>query len=228
MRRLPALVVGVTLLLSGTAASSHAAVKRPKPRPAPLRYYFHSAGGGYLNDWQADTGAMQEVRAPHGSTLSLSPPTGTTPATVGSSYPRVAGNPRYATFALPYTGKVTSICLDLWAKASYGPPTSPVLYVMTAIVPPGLSLADAAQGTGYLNTTDHGTVVNYDQSLVRFTKLLLFAPGTTVPAGSSLIVGGTSVVNNPDWTMSYDSTTYFSSVTFNTPTCTAQRIGGRP
>jgi hypothetical protein len=221
--RVRRVVAGAFAVLLGLAVPATAA----KPRP-PAPYYFHSASGGYQADWRADRAAATSGRAPAGSALSTSAPRGSTVAQAVSTSPRFPGMPTEATFALPVSGPLTSVCVDVWVSSHFGVPTSPVLYVYLGIAPPGLSPANDPQETRLIQPTDHVTSpATYTQgTVIRLTKLLLFPPHTVAPKGSSFIIGANSALNNPDWTLYYDAVSRPSSVTFNARGCTARPVPG--
>ena len=186
-----------------SASSSHA---------SSVKLYFHSAGGGYLNDWQADPQIPLDDAAPAGSTLDAKAPTKTTDARAQSTFPnRSSGYPLQPTFSLPFTGDVTTVCVDLWVQSSdsgvTGMTFTPMFDIGTAA-----ALEDVAVPAG--------------SGLTRVTKLVkpaANAPKITVPKDSEFIVAG-YMVNDPDFTLVYDSVAHPSSITLNATECKAAPV----
>jgi len=229
----PRIILALTMagLVGVTAAIVPADAK---PRTA-ARYYFHTGVGSYLDDWKADPGALRDLRAPAGSVMSTKAPARTTDATaLSNGHPRVIGAPQAPSFALPFTGTLKNICLDFWARGQ-----TPINYVAsTQKAPPVLTslLSIATKGTipsaqvpfgvAYPISAGDGWPTD-GTSLARRTKLLTF-PAPVVVQPNSVLLFGTwdfPLYTSPNWTMSYDTRTHPSSVSFNVKSCTPLPVG---
>jgi len=200
----PVLAVAVT-------ASGLGLMMTTSSQAAPVKLYFHSANGGYLQDIAADP----ESDYPAGSTLDAKAPTATTDseARSGNPYP-IGGLPLMPTFALPYVGDVTSVCLDVWVKSTLNVPLGGLLVVSSFSTPDDdLALTDY-EATPY----DNG-------ALVRVTGLVKpdGVAKHTIPKDTYFLIHGYTV-NDNDMTLVYDSVTHPSSITINPTTCKAPPV----
>ena len=198
----PVLAIGLVAAGLGvmTATSSHA---------SPVKLYFHSATGGYLADWEADPDSFDAANAPKGSTTDAKAPTKTTDSFAQSTSPyRWSGLPTQPSFSLPFAGDVTSVCLDVWLKSTESAVAG--INVSTNFYTPanttlGMVTATAAPGSGILRLT-------------ALVKPSANAPKHTIPKDTELIIAG-FLVDDPDFTLVYDSVAHPSSITINATEC---------
>lgn len=109
-------VLGVALVATGLALMTSSS-----SQAAPVKLYFHSAAGTYQGDFAADPTGVGSG-APAGSTLSPAAPSKAADATA-MAYTALGApsEPLSPTFTLPFTGDVTTVCLDFWVKSAADP-----------------------------------------------------------------------------------------------------------
>jgi hypothetical protein len=170
------------------------------------RLFLHSASGSYANDALGTA----PFTAPAGSTWSAAPPTRTTSATALHRWASVPGSPVTPTFRVPFTGTIRNVCIDFYVQSqtfTYQPPpprTGTPIWINIRFYPgtPGVEFKElnsfgfTTVGPGILRITGHIT-----------------APGGAldVTEGQPVVIIGAGV-NNPDWTLYYDSVTHPSSL----------------
>jgi hypothetical protein len=205
MRRI-ALPLALALLGAGVVTASASDAR-------PVKLYLHSAGGSYVDDWNADRTAATESRAPNGSALSAQKPGGRIDATARYAGPAaLAGTPGTPSFALPYSGRLDAVCVDVWTRAEVRPdPAAQALGLTVTVQTPGAPDKSVRYAGGSV------TRAPYDGSLVRLTGLVHL--GVSVPHGSALLLAPADPAANPDWVVTYDSAVHASSVTLNPLRC---------
>ncbi len=174
--------------------------------------YFHSAGGGYAQDVQADPSGTQTGAAPAGSTLSTAAPVGSTSATA-TYHPGAqnSGLPSVPTFSLPAgtSGTATNVCLDLYI--SNVPNAAFAGGVLSRFARP----TTLPGGTPFNNSAyDPGGRVGGDIALRHIRGLVSTTTATNSLAGLVFSVFGYTN-SNAELTLHYDSATHPSSITVN-------------
>jgi hypothetical protein len=175
---------------------------------ATTRLFFHSASGSYAED--ALAGGLYS--APPGSTLSATGPLRAAAATARATGSPVPGAPWTPTWNLPVTGAVRSVCVDLYLSTTAFAPAPPSLN-KTAYITLRLHVGGSAGSatTVSLNRND------FPDGIQRVTAFATTpAPVEVSPTTTVLSLHGLAL-NNPDWTLHYDSMAQPSSIRFNLP-----------
>jgi hypothetical protein len=210
----PLLAVAAAVVLSPQAGAS-------VPDAKPVRYFLHSASGSYRDD---ALGTMP-FSAPAGSTMTADKPARATSATGEHRHGYTApGLPTIPTFGTGFDGTVRSLCIDLFVRSD----------IRLTTVPP------AADGPIYVNVRwFYGDATSYTTQEVNAQVERVTGTGVhritsyrvakgapfAVTKGQPVIFHGLSI-QNPDWTLLYDSAEHFSSITPNLSEkkCTAAKL----
>ncbi|HEX8004660.1 MAG TPA: hypothetical protein VF519_18390 [Mycobacteriales bacterium] len=203
------------VLTAALVATGLALVTSAPSEAAPVKLYFHSAAGGYLMDFAADPQGPVDDSAPDGATLDAKAPTGTTDAEArGGSPLLMPGSPVFPTFTLPFTGDVTSVCLDVWVKSTMYVPAFDLAVVARFNTPDDIFDLGEAAVTDYTNG-----------DLVRITAEVkpVDVAKYTIAKDSEFIISGYPDTDN-DLTLVYDSVEHPSSITINPTECKATPI----
>ena len=206
------------VLAAGLVATGLALMVTSPSQAAPVKLFFHSAGGGYLNDVQDDPFGPDDDSAPDGSTLDAKAPTKTADSEARGGSPfAIPGGPLSPTFTLPFVGDVTSVCLDVWFKSSMALPVYDFEILTRFNTPAAQPALTNAVVTDYAG----------GGALLRVTALVKPAgEGVTkiaVPKDSEFMINGYWDTTN-DATLVYDSVAHPSSITLNATECKAAPV----
>ncbi|MCW2607202.1 MAG: hypothetical protein JWO60_1895, partial [Frankiales bacterium] len=177
------------------------------------KLWFASAAGSYAADAAADPAAATEGRAPQGSVVGTTPPTGAEPATATFVAGVQSGAPNAPTFSL--AGGVAGLqaaCYDVYLSSDL--PQVLGLTLVSSITTP----------TGETISLGNVALPAYDSGVVRATALVRpDLVGKAVPAGSTLslssfIDGGNGL------TLNYDAKTVPSSLQLNPSSCGGKAV----
>jgi hypothetical protein len=108
--------------------------------------YFSSANGGYSDDLAADPAATPSFRAPAGSKLVGTRPTGSTSATAATQAPLQPGAANSPTFSIPHALNVAELCFDVWLTQRVDDATVGSITVRSSFVAPGPAGDEKANG----------------------------------------------------------------------------------
>lgn len=186
------------------------------------RLFLHSASGSYATDARGTV----PFTAPPGSTLSAEPPARDTSATAqfrGALI--VPGSPNTPTWSSPLEGTINNVCLDLFLQSttiSTGPPPAVggSIFANTRFYTPN----GGPNGPAMIN--DNFEFKEYKGGIARVTGLVTRMAGKYDVAKNAPFTITSFAVNNPDYTIHYDSAMHFSSITPNSSAaaCTADKL----
>lgn len=198
------------LLVVGLVSGGLAATPARAADVAPVRLYLHSASGDYAQD---AVGAMPYT-APVGSTMSKDKPARPTSAVAAHRHGLTApGSPTIPTFRSPVAGTVRGMCIDLFIASTRLTPNPPaadgLLYVNTRFYAGGAGGTSVETNAQTFEVGGNGA-----------TRVTGWAPAKGAPfditEGMPLVLHGLTL-QNPGWTLYYDSAEHFSSIILNLP-----------
>jgi hypothetical protein len=195
-------------LAAATLAAAPTASAAVVPQGTTL--YFHSANGGYANDFRADPSGAGTGQAPAGSTLTAAPPSKTAEATATYAGPQTSGTAGVPTFRLPAesVGDVSSVCLDLWLTKV--PDAATTVNVLSRFVAPSTLPGGTSNNNSVLTRP-----AKLDGSLVHVTGLVSTSKNP-LSVGSGWAFALYDYLNSdPGLTLHYDATAVPSSITLN-------------